>query len=100
MRGWPSLCSRAGSDGCERESGKDVRRNSGGRAVRTKTAETLPKRSALCAQWKRCGKPACHCTRGELHGPYWCLFWRERGRLRKRYVRLADVEAVHAQLQE
>jgi len=29
-----------------------------------------------------------------LHGPYYYLFWRAGGRLRKQYVRLADVSAV------
>ena len=56
--------------------------------------ETLPKKGALCAQWKRCGRPTCRCARGRLHGPYHCLFWREGGRLRKRYVRRADVDSL------
>ena len=67
-------------------------------AVRPEVAETVPKAGALCAQWKRCGSAGCRCARGELHGPYWYVFWRERGHLRKRYVRLADVEAVGAEL--
>ena len=57
---------------------------------------TLPKTGAVCAQWKRCGKPACRCANGAPHGPYYCLFWREGGRLRKRYVRLADAPAAQA----
>lgn len=40
-----------------------------------------------------CGKPACWCAHvgkrkanGRLgHGPYWYGYWREKGRLRKRY---------------
>ncbi len=51
---------------------------------------------ALCVQWQRCGTPGCRCARGQLHGPYYALLWREDGRLRKRYVRLADVEQVRA----
>ena len=70
------------------------------RAVQTEIANPLPKTGAVCAQWIRCGRPACRCDRGELHGPYHYLFWRERGRLRKRYVRLADVGAVRAELEE
>jgi hypothetical protein len=61
---------------------------------------TLPKRGALCAQWKRCGRPACRCVGGQFHGPYHYLFWREDGRLRKRYVRQADVDAVRASTAE
>jgi hypothetical protein len=60
----------------------------------------LPKTGTLCAQMVRCGKPDCRCTRGQPHGPYHYLFWRQRGRLRKRYVRLADVERVRAELRE
>ena len=67
-------------------------------AVQTESGEALPKTGALCAQWKRCGRTSCRCARGEPHGPYFALFWRERGRLRKRYIRLANVEAVRADL--
>ncbi|MDP9356401.1 MAG: hypothetical protein M3R02_14170 [Chloroflexota bacterium] len=65
-----------------------------GLSVATECVETLPKTPTLCIQWVRCGKPGCRCARGELHGPYHYLFWRENGRLRKRYVRselVADV---------
>jgi len=51
---------------------------------------------AVCPQWVRCGRRSCRCTRGALHGPYASLFWREGGRLHKRYVRLADANAVRA----
>jgi hypothetical protein len=73
-------------------------RSRAARAVQTEIVETLPKKGALCPQWKRCGQAGCRCARGQLHGPYWCIFWRERGRLRKRYVRLAEVEAARAEL--
>lgn len=66
----------------------------------TQSNGTLPKPEplpgAVCAQWVRCGRPGCKCARGELHGPYYYRFWRERGRLRKAYVRPAEVEAVRA----
>jgi hypothetical protein len=66
----------------------------------TKHAEALPKIGALCLQRVRCGKPGCRCARGELHGPYAYLFWREGGRLRKRYVRRERVAAVVALIAE
>lgn len=66
------------------------------RSSATETVEALPKTPAVCAQWVRCGKPGCRCARGEPHGPYYYLFWREGGRLRKRYVRAADAVAVAA----
>ena len=52
---------------------------------------------AVCQQWVKCGKPRCHCARGELHGPYWYRIWRDAfGSCRKEYVRPADLEAVRA----
>ncbi len=70
-------------------------------SARAKPAHLLPKTGAtlaLCRQWVRCGKPACRCADGTPHGPYHYLFWREDGRLRKRYVRRADVARVRAEL--
>ncbi len=64
--------------------------------MKTKSENPLPKIEALpgavCAQWKRCGKPSCRCASGDLHGPYFYRFWRAGGRLRKTYVPRADVE--------
>jgi hypothetical protein len=45
-------------------------------------------------QWKRCGKPNCRCRNGQLHGPYYYHFWRENGRLRKRYLKPNQVDGV------
>ena len=63
----------------------------------TKTLETLPKTlpGVVCAQRVRCGKAGCHCARGPGHVAYY-RFWREGGRLRKRYVKRADLAAVRA----
>ncbi|WP_390621241.1 DUF6788 family protein [Urbifossiella limnaea] len=62
---------------------------------RTKTPEPLPKTlpGVVCAQRVRCGKPGCHCANGQGHLAFY-RFWREGGRLRKRYVRRADLAAV------
>ncbi len=67
-------------------------------SVRKKSDQNLPKKlpSAVCAQFVRCGKPTCCCAKGNLHGPYFYCFWKENGRLRKAYIRKADVEAVRA----
>jgi hypothetical protein len=60
--------------------------------------EPLPKMlpGTVCQQWVRCGRPNCRCARGELHGPYAYYFVRMNGRLRKRYVRPAEVDGVRA----
>jgi hypothetical protein len=61
------------------------------------TPETLPKTlpGVVCVQLVRCGKPGCRCARGQGHVAYY-RFWREGGRLRKCYVRRADLAAVRA----
>src|SRR5687768_466086 len=61
------------------------------------TPEPLPKTlpGAVCPQRVRCGKPGCRCARGHGHLAFY-RFWRERGRLRKSYVRPADLAAVRA----
>ena len=37
-------------------------------------------------EWIRCGKASCKCASGAFHGPYTYKYWREDGRLRKKYV--------------
>jgi hypothetical protein len=66
--------------------------------IKRENAITLPKmiKGSVHAQWVKCGKPGCKCARGELHGPYFYLFWRERGRLRKAYIRTGDLPHVLA----
>jgi hypothetical protein len=50
----------------------------------TKTAETLPKiRGAVCVQWR--------IYKGKRLGPYYFRFWREDGKLRKRYIKRANL---------
>ena len=67
----------------------------------TESVETLPKTlpGVVCAQWRKCGNADCRCARGDLHGPYFARFWRQGGRLRKAYVRKADVEDVRERCQ-
>jgi hypothetical protein len=55
--------------------------------------KTLP--GVVCAQRVRCGKPNCRCARGQGHLAYY-RFWREGGRLRKCYVRRAELAVVRA----
>jgi len=75
-----------------------------GEPVKTKSGGLLPKiyplPGSLQPELKRCGKPTCRCTRGELHGPYWYRRWREGGRQRRAYVKEADLERVGAALEK
>ncbi len=66
--------------------------------AKTKQENLLPKilPGTVCAQMIRCGKPTCKCSRGELHGTYYYHFMRVGGRLRKRYLKPDEVEAVRA----
>ncbi len=59
-----------------------------------KLPKTLPKMPAgtVHAQMVRCGRDNCRCARGQLHGPYYYRFYRERGRLRKVYVKQAEAD--------
>ena len=36
----------------------------------------------------KCGKPSCRCARpdGEMHGPYWYLYWKKDGKTKSKYV--------------
>ena len=66
-----------------------------GPAPPTEIPDPLPKTlpGVVRPQWVRCGRPGCRCARGRPHGPYFYRFWREGGRLRKAYVRPADLAA-------
>ncbi len=69
-----------------------------------KTLPKTPEASAVLsgsviAGRVRCSRPNCHCARRKaggaaLHGPYFYHFWREGGRLKKRYLRPGEVEAT------
>lgn len=65
----------------------------------TETGEGSPLAGAVVAQYVRCGKPGCRCTRGELHGPYYYRFVRQGKRRRKFYVRLSDADQTKARCQ-
>lgn len=62
--------------------------------MKTKTEKVLPKimLGTVHAQFVRCGKPNCKCSRGELHGAYYYHFVRVQGKLRKRYLKASEVD--------
>jgi hypothetical protein len=51
----------------------------------------MPLRGSVHIEFRRCGRPNCHCRAGRLHGPYFVRRWREGGRQRKAYVPRAQV---------
>jgi len=70
------------------------------RARRRRLARSLPDVEALIVgavvdQGRRCGKEACRCATGELHGPYtYVVLPRQGGRTRTVYVPAAAADAV------
>ena len=66
--------------------------------MQKKQRKTLPKTlpGSVQPQFVRCGRPACHCANGALHGPYYYRFWWEGGRLCKAYIKRAELEQARA----
>lgn len=65
--------------------------------VATELPETLPNtrygvKGSVCEQWRE--------RNGKRYGPYYCLMWREGGRLRKRYLKREEADAVRASCDE
>ena len=62
------------------------------------------RQGSLRAQYRKCGKPTCHCAAEGApgHGPYWLLTWldRETGKSRGRTIPAGAVEGTRAQLAE
>jgi hypothetical protein len=80
---------------------KDVRSQAAnGPATMNKSEILSPKITALpgavCAEYVRCRRSNCKCTKGELHGPYYRRFWYVGGIRYKEYVRKRDLKAVLA----
>jgi len=73
---------------------KDTKPTADEREETNKNWKTLPKIGAVCEQLIRCGKPNCRCAHGELHGPYFYMFYRDGGRLRKLYVKREYVDRL------
>jgi hypothetical protein len=74
-----------------------------GREAKAKTGKPFPKmpadgllNGAVCASYAKCGKAACKCARGELHGPYYHRYQWHDGRVIKEYIPLSQVEEVRA----
>ena len=43
-------------------------------------------RHALRQEYVKCGKPGCRRATGLGHGPYWYQYWKEGGKVKKRYL--------------
>jgi hypothetical protein len=73
------------------------------RTRRARLAQQVPDleaaiRGSLLTQRRRCGKPGCRCTRGELHGPYTYLAVRNSGRNRLVYIPNELAETVRTRV--
>ena len=57
---------------------------------------------ALISQFRKCGKPTCHCARPDSpgHGPYWLITHRAAGKTRSQAVPAGALERAREQLGE
>ena len=92
---------RQGAEPPGRATKKMLGRSGGAPAPTTNVRTTLPQmeRGTVHAQRKRCGRATCRCTRGQWHTAFY-LFWRQGSRLRKTYIKAAEVEAIRAACHE
>ena len=62
------------------------------------------RQGSLRTQYRKCGKPNCHCARdgAQGHGPYWLLTWldRDTGKSRGRTIPADAVDGTRAQIAE
>ena len=64
---------------------------------------SLPKENGRCSvqrEWKQCGCPGCRCQKGQPHGPFYSLRWREGNRQRRAYLRRHEVPAMLLRIAE
>ena len=57
---------------------------------------------SLISQYRKCGKPTCHCARPDSagHGPYWLITHRAAGKTRSQAVPADALERAREQLEE
>jgi hypothetical protein len=60
----------------------DIPIQSGREVVESRTSGKVTYRLEMV----KCGKLACRCASGQLHGPYWYAYQKQTGRLKSRYV--------------
>ena len=62
------------------------------------------RQGSLRTQYRKCGKPNCHCAGegAQGHGPYWLLTWLDRhtGKTRGRTIPADAVEGTRAEIAE
>ena len=62
------------------------------------------RQGSLRAQYRKCGKPNCHCAGegAQGHGPYWLLTWldRDTGKSRGRTIPADAIDGTRAQIAE
>jgi hypothetical protein len=78
---------------------KDVRRRSRERTrTEIENQKATTKIEPLCgsieARFKRCSRPNCKCSKGELHGPYYLRRWQRYGKRYSKHVKKGEVSAT------
>ncbi len=54
---------------------------------------------SIHVEYKRCGRQACRCAKGQLHGPYFYHHFRDEGVQRKQYVAIDDLDEAMTSLE-
>lgn len=49
-------------------------------------------KGSVVKKYKACGKGGCKCTKGELHGPFYYLTYKEEGKTKMTFLRQAQWE--------
>lgn len=74
--------------------GNESRQTSEGAGSKPDKESIILLSGTVITEMKRCGRPNCRCSSGQLHGPYHYLYYRERGKLHKQYVKPGRLPAV------
>jgi len=72
----------------ELEAQLDAQERAGQNGAEVLEVESARGGGSYVLQKVRCGKSTCRCAKpgGELHGPYWYLYWKKDGKTKSRYV--------------
>ena len=58
------------------------------------------RQGSLTAQFRKCGKPGCHCAKGPGHGPYLQLTRKVNGKTRCKSIPVAAEDQTRMQIEE
>lgn len=51
-------------------------------------------KGSVIKHYKKCGRKRCICRRGKLHGPYWYLVYKDKGKAVLKYIEIKELARV------